>query len=149
MSPDQKTLVQTTWDNVVPIADTASALFYQRLFELDPAVRTLFAGVDLESQRRKLIRALALVVGTLDDIEGLVPTIAALGRRHAAYGVVDADYETVGAALLWTLEEGLGDAWTADVAAAWAAAYAFVAGVMRGAAADNRGRPSPRPATAA
>ena len=143
MSPDQKTLVRETWRQVVPIADTASALFYERLFEIDPDVRALFDGVDLASQRKKLIHALALVIGAIDRIEDFVPDIKALGRRHATYGVTGRHYETVGAALLWTLEKGLGAAWTADAEAAWIAAYGFIAEVMRHGAADL---PSPRPA---
>ena len=138
MSPDQKTLVRETWNQVLPIADTAAALFYQRLFELDPDLSALFAGVDLASQRKKLVQTLTRVVVALDDIADLVPEIEALGRRHAGYGVTDAHYRTVGEALLWTLETGLGDAWTPDVEAAWTAAYGFVADVMRGAAAEDQ-----------
>ncbi len=138
MSPDQKTLVHETWNQVMPIADTAAALFYQRLFEIDPDLSALFVGVDLASQRRKLVQTLTRVVVALDDIADLVPEIEALGRRHAGYGVTDAHYQTVGEALLWTLETGLGDAWTPDVEAAWTAAYGFVADVMRGAAAEEQ-----------
>lgn len=134
MSPDQKVLVQETWRQVVPIADTAASLFYGRLFVIDPSTRPLFAGVDLEKQRQKLIHVLNVVVGALDRIEELVPTIADLGRRHVGYGVSDAHYDSVGEALLWTLEQGLGNAWTAEVKAAWAAAYALLSGVMREAA---------------
>ena len=134
MSPEQKTLVQETWRQVVPIADVAASLFYGRLFRIDPSTRDLFAGVDLESQKKKLIRALAMVVGALDRVDELAPTIADLGRRHTAYGVTDAHYDSVGAALLWTLEQGIGDAWTAEVKAAWAAAYGLLAGIMRDAA---------------
>jgi hemoglobin-like flavoprotein len=135
MSPEQKALVQTTWRQVVPVADTASALFYDRLFEIDPQVRNLFKNTDMESQRKKLIKTIDAVVGALNEIEQLVPHIEDLGRRHATYGVTDAHYETVGAALLWTLEKGLGDSWTSDVKAAWAVAYATIADVMRAAAA--------------
>jgi len=134
MTPEQKTLVQETWRHVVPIADTAASLFYDRLFQIDPTTRVLFAGVDLESQRKKLMQALALVVGALDRIDDLVPTIADLGRRHTTYGVTDTHYDSVGAALLWTLEQGLGDAWTAEAEAAWAAAYGLLSSVMRCAA---------------
>lgn len=143
MSPDQKKIVQETWRQVVPIADTASTLFYERLFEIDPEVRALFGGVDMAGQRKKLIHALALVVGAIDRIEDFVPDLKALGRRHAAYGVTDRHYETVGAALLWTLEKGLGAAWTPDAKAAWTAAYGFIAEVMRHGAAELS---SPRPA---
>lgn len=128
MSPDQKALVQETWHQIAPIADTAASLFYGRLFVIDPSTRPLFAGVDLEKQRQKLIHVLNVVVGALDRIEELVPTIADLGRRHVGYGVRDAHYDSVGEALLWTLEQGLGHAWTAEVKAACAAAYANTAG---------------------
>jgi hemoglobin-like flavoprotein len=134
MSPDQKALVQETWHQIAPIADTAASLFYGRLFVIDPSTRPLFDGVDLEKQRQKLIHVLNVVVGALDRIEELVPTIADLGRRHVGYGVRDAHYDSVGEALLWTLEQGLGNAWTAEVKAAWAAAYALLSGVMREAA---------------
>ena len=144
MSPEQKTLVQETWRQVVPIADVAASLFYGRLFRIDPSTRHLFAGTDLESQKKKLIRALAMVVGSLDRVEELVPTIADLGRRHAGYGVRDAHYDSVGTALLWTLEQGLADAWTAEVQEAWTAAYGLLAGVMRGAA--NEAPPDQRAA---
>ena len=146
MSPDQKTLVQQTWHQVVPIADAASALFYERLFEIDPELRELFDGVDMESQRQKLIQALALVIGGLDEIEALVAEIAALGRRHAGYGVTHAHYETVGTALLSTLESGLGESWTDEVEAAWSAAYGFIADAMQSAAAKGHSAPAAAPA---
>ena len=145
MSPEQKSLVQETWHQVVPIADTASALFYERLFEIDPELRRLFDGVDMESQRQKLVQALALVIGGLDEIEELIAEVAALGRRHSVYGVKDAHYDTVGAALLSTLETGLGDSWTAEVKAAWTAAYGFIAEVMQRAAKDQQDFPSAAP----
>lgn len=134
MTPEQKVLVQETWRQVVPIADVAASLFYGRLFRIDPSTRDLFAGVDLERQQKKLVRALAMVVGALDRIEALVPTLEDLGRRHSGYGVTDAHYDSVGAAFLWTLEQGLCDAWTAEVKEAWTAAYGLLAGTMRDAA---------------
>ena len=136
MSPEQKTLVQVTWRQLVPIADTAASMFYGRLFWIDPSARDLFDGVDLEKQRGKLIHALTMVVGALDRIDELVPTIADLGRRHAGYGVTDDHYDSVGAALMWSLEEGLGNAWTEEVKAAWGAAYDLLSGVMREGAND-------------
>jgi hemoglobin-like flavoprotein len=135
MTSEKRVLVQQSWRQVVPIADTAARLFYDRLFKLDPRLRGMFDGVELKSQRSKLIKALAMVVDALDRVEELVPVIEALGRRHAAYGVSDAHYETVGAALIWTLEKGLGAAWSEEVEAAWMDAYLFLAKVMRAAAA--------------
>lgn len=144
MTPRQRLLVRETWQIVVPIADSAAQLFYDRLFAIDPTTRPLFRSANLAAQRDKLMRALAAAIAALDRLETLVPALEDLGRRHVRYGVVDRHYESVGAALLWTLERGLGTAWTGDVAAAWAAAYQFIAGTMRraatGAARAARGR---------
>ncbi len=134
MTPEQKDLVRESWVQVLPIADAAAALFYGRLFEIDPATPALFAAVRPEEQRRKLMLALDAAVRGLDGLEALVPVIEALGRRHVGYGVTEAQYDSVGAALLWTLEKGLGAAWTPATAEAWAAAYALLSGIMRRAA---------------
>jgi hemoglobin-like flavoprotein len=134
MSPEQRQIIRNTWQQVGPISDTASALFYDRLFEIDPDVRTLFRHADMASQRKKLVQAIAVVVDELDRLDALLPILEALGRRHASYGVTDAHYDTVGEALLWTLEKGLGDAWTPAAAEAWTAAYTTIAGIMRSAA---------------
>jgi hemoglobin-like flavoprotein len=131
MSPEQKMLVKETWKKVVPIADTAAYLFYDRLFDADPTTRVLFNSTDLPEQRRKLIQVLASVVRGIDDLEKLLPTLRALGQRHTRYRVEDRHYDTVGAALLWTLEQGLGSAWTPQAKVAWSEAYAIVANVMR------------------
>jgi len=129
----QKELVQTSFAQVRRIADVAAALFYRRLFELDPTLRSLFKG-DLKEQGRKLMDMLTLAVKGLDRPEALLPALAALGRRHAGYGVNEHDYETVGEALLWTLEQGLGPSFTPDVREAWEAVYGLVARAMREAA---------------
>jgi hemoglobin-like flavoprotein len=132
-------IVKSTWRQAAPMADTVSALFYDRLFEIDPGIGDLFDGIDMENQRRKLVQALAMVVDSLDQIDDIVPIVETLGRRHAGYGVTDRHYETVGAALLWTLEKGLSEAWTADVKAAWTTAYTTIANIMRSAAASQDG----------
>lgn len=134
MTPEQTTIVQETWKQVAPIADRAAGLFYDRLFEIDPTTRPMFRSTDLAEQRRKLMQVLAAAVEGLDRLDTLVPEVEALGRRHVAYGVCDAHYQSVGTALLWTLEQGLGPSWTEDAAAAWTEAYALLSGVMRGAA---------------
>ena len=134
MTPAQKELVRNTWRQLVPVADIAARLFYDRLFEIDPTTPALFKKVDLKQQRDSLMNALAHVVQALDDLERLVPQIEALGRRHAGYGVTDAHYDSVGAALLWTLQQGLNTEWTDEVRAAWTAAYTLLSGVMRQAA---------------
>jgi hemoglobin-like flavoprotein len=95
----QKTLVQESFAAVAPIADDVAALFYRRLFDLDPSLRQMFRG-DLSEQRKKLMQMLTAAVKGLDRLEQLVPVVQDLGRRHSTYGVVDRHYETVGAALL-------------------------------------------------
>jgi len=142
MTPESKKLVQESWTLVEPIADRAAALFYHRLFELDPSLRPMFRG-DLKEQGKKLMQMLTVVVRGLDRLDQLVPAVEALGRRHAGYGVQDAHYHTVAAALLWTLGKGLGDAFTAPVKDAWIEAYMLLATVMQRAAA---GEPSLPPA---
>jgi hemoglobin-like flavoprotein len=134
MTPEQIGLVRTTWKQVVPIADTAAQLFYGRLFELEPGLRRLFGRTDMTEQRRKLMQTLAVAVGSLDKLETLRPALEGLGKRHVDYGVEDHHYDLVGAALLWTLEQGLGDGYTRSVRDAWTMAYTTLANIMRGAA---------------
>jgi hemoglobin-like flavoprotein len=133
MNANQVRLVQDSFEHVKPIAGVAADLFYTRLFELDPALRPMFKA-DLSDQKAKLMAALTLVVTGLNRPETVLPALEHLGRKHAGYGVQAAHYDTVGAALLWTLEQGLGAAFTPDVAAAWAAAYGLVASTMQAAA---------------
>jgi hemoglobin-like flavoprotein len=140
MTPCQIDLVRTSFAAVEPIADVAATIFYRRLFDLEPSLRGLFPD-DLAAQRRNLMQTLTMVVRGLDRLERIVPGVEALGRRHTGYGVRPEDFETVGAALLETLEEGLGAAFTTDVRDAWAAAYAILAGVMQAAAAATADAP--------
>jgi hemoglobin-like flavoprotein len=130
MQETQKQLVQTSFAKVLPIAGAAADLFYNRLFELDPALRPLFKA-DLTEQKLKLMQMLATAVRGLDDLGTLVPAVRALGARHNGYGVKDEHYETVGAALLWTLEKGLGSDFTAETKDAWIAVYAILAATMK------------------
>lgn len=134
MTPSQIALVQTTWAKVVPIAPTAAALFYGKLFELDPELKPLFKA-DIASQGEKLMKMIGVAVGGLENLGALVPAVEDMGRRHVGYGVEDKDYDTVATALLWTLEQGLGDAFTPDVKQAWTETYLTLAGVMKAAAA--------------
>ncbi len=135
MTPEQITLVKTTWAQVVPIKEKAAELFYGKLFELDPAVKPLFKD-NIVEQGKKLMMAINTVVNSLDKIETMVPIIQDMGRRHAGYGVKAQHYDTVGAALIWTLDTGLGPAFTADVKEAWVGAYTLLATVMKEAAAS-------------
>jgi hemoglobin-like flavoprotein len=135
MTPRQIALVRDSWQGVLPIRERAAALFYQRLFQLDPGLKPLFRG-DMTEQGRKLMAILGTVVSRLDRLDELVPAVQDLGRRHAGYGVEDEHYDTVGTALLSTLRAGLGDALSREAEEAWAVAYATLAGVMKAAAAD-------------
>ncbi|HMN71008.1 MAG TPA: globin family protein [Rhodoblastus sp.] len=133
MTPSQIESVKASFALVSPIADQAGAMFYARLFEIDPSVRPLFKH-DIAEQSRKLMQMLAVAVNSLDNLDAIVPAVRALGARHAGYGVRDRDYETVAQALLWTLRQGLGEAWTDEVESSWTAAYAILAGTMKTAA---------------
>jgi len=135
MTPEQITLVQSTWKQVVPIQATAASLFYGRLFELDPTLRPLFK-TDIAEQGEKLMKMIDAAVGGLSDLGALVPAVEALGQRHVGYGVEDGHYDTVASALLWTLEKGLGEAFTEPVKAAWTETYVTLATVMKKAAAQ-------------
>jgi hemoglobin-like flavoprotein len=130
MTPEQKRLIKETWNLVVPIADTAADLFYNRLFEIDPTTRALFKATNMAEQRQKLMQTLSVAVQGLDNLDALVPAIEDMGRRHRGYGVTGAHYQSVGAALLWTLERGLGNAWTPAAAAAWAELYGCLSAIM-------------------
>ncbi|MEC5398260.1 globin family protein [Uliginosibacterium sp. H1] len=136
MTPQQVSLIQSSWAQVVPIREQAATLFYDTLFTMDPALRPLFKG-DMSEQGRKLMGVLGVVVASLERLQELVPTVQALGAKHVGYGVRNAHYDTVGQALLQTLELGLGPAFTEPVRDAWATAYATLAGVMQEAAAAS------------
>ncbi|HJU82684.1 MAG TPA: globin family protein [Holophagaceae bacterium] len=130
LTQHQKELVQSTWTQVMPIRDAAASLFYEALFERDPSLRHLFPA-DLEAQKRKLMAAVSAAVVGLNHLDQLAPTLRDMGRAHATYGVQDHHYGTVGAALLWTLERGLGERWSPEAAEAWTAAYTLLADTMR------------------
>jgi hemoglobin-like flavoprotein len=134
MTPENQALVRDTFAKVSPIAPQAAVLFYDRLFVLDLALKPLFKG-DLAEQGRKLMTMIGTAVANLNRLEVIVPAVQDLGRRHAGYGVQPAHYDSVAAALLWTLGQGLGDAFTAPVQAAWTEAYTILATVMKDAAA--------------
>jgi len=136
MTPTQIDLVQSSFAKVIPIADTAAELFYARLFELDPSLRSMFRS-DMKSQGKKLMDSLKMVVGNLRNLDRIVPGVQAMAVRHVSYGVQDHHYATVGTALLDTLEKGLGDAFTDDVREAWLGAYTILATTMKAAAAEG------------
>lgn len=129
MTPEQVKLVQDSFAKVAPISDKAAELFYDRLFETAPHVRAMFPD-DMTTQRAKLMATLAIVVNGLNNLDAILPAASTLAKRHVGYGAQPWHYPPVGEALLWTLEKGLGDAWTPPVAAAWSEAYATLSRFM-------------------
>ncbi|MEM7672570.1 MAG: globin family protein [Verrucomicrobiota bacterium] len=128
-------LVQESWEKCVPIAETAAELFYGKLFELDPSVKPLFKG-DMKEQGKKLMTMITTAVRSLKKLDTVVGAVQDMGKRHAGYGVKDEHYDTVGTALIWTLGQGLGDAFTEDVKVAWLKTYTLLATTMKDAAAE-------------
>jgi hemoglobin-like flavoprotein len=138
MSPQQIDLVQKSFADVKPIAATAAELFYSRLFTLDPGLRPMFKG-DIARQGQMLMSMIGAAVAGLKNLETLAPVVRQLGARHAGYGVRTEHYATVGSALLWTLEQGLGAKFTPAVREAWAAAYDLLSEVMQLGALEEAG----------
>ena len=130
MTDDQIQLVQDTFALVAPIADDAAALFYERLFTLDPTLKPLFRG-DMKQQGQMLMQTIGLAVRNLRQPANIISSVEQMGKRHVGYGVTDAHYDTVGEALMWTLGEGLGAAFTPAARDAWAATYNLLADVMK------------------
>ncbi len=135
MTPEKIELVKSSWAKVAPISEQAAELFYGKLFELNPEFKSLFKS-DMKEQGRKLMAMLNTAVNSLDKLEAIVPAVQDMGRRHVSYGVKDEDYDTVGEALIWTLEQGLGDGFTTEVKEAWIDTYTLVATTMKTAAAQ-------------
>lgn len=129
MNTQQIQLVQESFAKVRPIADQAAATFYQRLFEIAPSYRSMFKS-DMKKQGAMLMSTLGLAVGSLNNLETILPAVQSLGRRHAAYGVTAEHYQPVAEAFLWTLEHYLGDAFTPELKEAWVVAYTTLATVM-------------------
>ncbi|TCT08009.1 globin family protein [Aquabacter spiritensis] len=135
MRPSQVELIQSSFAKVAPMSEQAAGLFYGRLFEIAPEVKPMFRG-DIAEQGRKLMGTLAVVVKGLSNLDAVVPVAQVLAKRHVAYGVKDEHYAPVGAALLWTLEQGLGPDFTPEVKDAWTQAYGLLSTVMIAAAAE-------------
>ena len=133
MTLKQKQLVQNTWEKVLPISETAATLFYGRLFELDPSTRSLFKQTNMPEQGKKLMYMIGMVVNGLNVLDQLIPAVSNLGRRHMTYGVTNEHYASVGRALIWALEQGLGADFTAEVKEAWTTAYDVLTDAMKNA----------------
>lgn len=144
MMPEQEALVRETWPVIAADAERAAARFYARLFEIAPDARALFAHVEMRAQGRKFMQMLEQIVSSLDQAPVLVADVAALARRHNAYGTEPGHYASVGAALVWAIEETLGSRATPEVSAAWRAAYALVAALMGRAAQRGGAAATPR-----
>jgi hemoglobin-like flavoprotein len=129
VTPEQIRLVQQSFAKVAAISEQAAALFYERLFAVAPAVKAMFPA-DMTEQRKKLMATLAVVVNGLGNLESILPAASALAKRHVNYGAKPEHYPVVGGALLWTLEKGLGEAWTPETEVAWTAAYSTLSGYM-------------------
>lgn len=134
MTPEQVDLVQRSWRSVLPVGDTAAELFYGKLFSLDPSIQKLFRD-DMREQGRNLTAMISVAVGSLSRPERIMLAVQQLGRRHAAYGVEPRHYELVGVALLWMLEQVLGEAFTPEVRQAWSDVYTLLANTMQDACA--------------
>jgi hemoglobin-like flavoprotein len=139
MTPERRQLVTESWKTLAPNATQVGAIFYRRLFEVDPSLRAMFHGAIIDDQIRKLTTMLDLIVHWLDVPERLVPVLKQLGARHATYGVHDDHYGKVATALIGTLEEGLGDAFTPELRSAWTEAYLLISSLMRRGAAKVSG----------
>lgn len=142
---EQKEMVRSTWAMVAPISEDAARLFYNRLFELDPSTKPLFAQTNMAEQGKKLMQMIQVVVASLDNLERVRTAVEHLGRRHVEYGVKEEHYDSVGTALLWTLEQGLGERFTAEAKEAWSETYGLLATTMK----DASSRPDRRPQRAA
>ena len=126
LTEEQKALVRRSFASLTEVADLVADLFYSRLFELEPSARALFKP-ELHDQRQKLMEMIGMALSALDTPDALIPVVQALGRRHAIYGVTREQYSIVGAALLWTLEQGLAETFTPELLDAWAEVYNFLA----------------------
>ncbi len=129
MTPKQIEIVQSNFEAVEPIADKAAELFYGKLFEIAPEVKPMFKG-DMVDQGQKLMTMIGVAVRGLNDIEKIVPAVQNLGKTHVAYGVKAEHFAPVGESLLWTLEQGLGDAWNPEAKEAWATVYGVLSTTM-------------------
>ena len=134
MTPEKIQLVKSNWEKVAQISEQAAELFYGRLFELDPSLRSLFKG-DMKEQGRKLMQMIGVAVANLHQLDQVLVPVQELGKRHVGYGVKDSQYETVGTALIWTLEQGLGEDFTPQAKESWIETYQTLSDVMKKAAA--------------
>lgn len=138
MTPAQQELIRSSWNALEPRADEVTTSFYARVFELDPSLRVLFSYTDMDRQRAQLMQMLAVVVRHIDRLEGIMPEVDALGRRHAGYGVAPEHFATIGSAMLWAFARGIPETFTQETAFAWADAYRRLSSAMIAAAQQSQ-----------
>jgi hemoglobin-like flavoprotein len=130
MTPRQINLIKTSWQAAATNPQAVGQLFYGRLFEIAPDVRPMFNRATIDEQSKKLLATISFVISKLDKLEDIIDEVAKLARRHVTYGVMPEHYAAVGAALLWTLEQGLGDQWNDELKEAWTTCYTILSGAM-------------------
>jgi hemoglobin-like flavoprotein len=131
----QQQLIRTSFEDLLRAQETAAALFYGRLSTLDPELGVLFKD---QMKEQSLMAVMGKVVDNSRCLSGLFPALRALGRRQDGYGVVDRDYDTVAAALIWTLKQGLGAGFTAETREAWTVCYRILSDEMKFAASESK-----------
>ena len=129
MNPSTINDVQSTFNIIAPIADEAAALFYSKLFEIDPSLKPMFKG-DMAAQGKKLMQILGVAVSSLNNLAAIVPAVQDLGRRHVKYGVRPQHYNTVAEAILWMLAQTLGATFTPTIKQSWTEVYTVLADTM-------------------
>jgi hemoglobin-like flavoprotein len=130
MTPQQIAHVKNTWAMVASLnPETVGGLFYNRLFEIAPQLRPMFRG-PIPEQSKKLLTMIGYVINKLDKLEDIIDEVGKMAQRHVQYGVKADHYNIVAEALLWTLEQGLGEHWTEEVKEAWILCYTTLANAM-------------------
>jgi hemoglobin-like flavoprotein len=136
MTSKQIELVQNSWQHIVSNVSEAGEIFYSRLFEKNPQLRSMFS-TDIKEQSRKLVAIISFAVKKLNNLSEVISDVQALGRRHGKYGVQPSHYVIVADSLLWTLEKGLGDKWNEEIREAWTKLYSTLAEIMINAAKEE------------
>ena len=137
MTPEQKALLLASYQRLAPMSETAAQLFYSRLFELDPSLRSLFKS-DFRDQSVKFMDMLRVAVAELEHPDKLDRALRELAVRHAGYGVREEHYDMVGESLLWAIEKALGRSAGPELKTAWYDFYEFIADTMKAAARTHR-----------
>jgi hemoglobin-like flavoprotein len=135
LTDHQQQLIRASFENLLPVQETATALFCGRLSALDPELGVLFKD---QMKQQSLMAVMGTVVDNSRCLRGLFPALRDLGRRQDGYGVVDRDYDTVAAALIWTLEQALGADFTAETRKAWMVCYRILSDEMKFAASESK-----------